>query len=73
VGANFFHADGRTDRQTEMTQQIVAFRNWLMRQTLAICFESNLSLEDILHNVAAATYTSLIHYNGTYYENLGPF
>jgi len=44
-----------------------------MRHALAICFESNLSLEKILHNLAAAKSTSLIHYNGTCYYNSGPF
>jgi len=28
VGAELFRADGRTDRQTDMTKQIVAFRNF---------------------------------------------
>ena len=28
VGAELFHADGRTDRQTDMTQPVVAFRNF---------------------------------------------
>jgi hypothetical protein len=28
VGAALFHADGRTDRQTDMTNLIVAFRNF---------------------------------------------
>ena len=28
VGAELFHADGRTDRQTNMTKLIVAFRNF---------------------------------------------
>jgi len=27
VGGEFFHADGRTDRQTDMTKLIVAFRS----------------------------------------------
>jgi len=29
VGAELFHADGRTDGQTDMTKPIVAFRNFL--------------------------------------------
>jgi hypothetical protein len=29
VGAELFHADGRTDSQTDVTQPIVAFRNFL--------------------------------------------
>jgi hypothetical protein len=28
VGAEFFHADGRTDERTDMTKLIVAFRNF---------------------------------------------
>jgi hypothetical protein len=28
VGAELFHADGRTDRQTDMTNLILAFRNF---------------------------------------------
>jgi hypothetical protein len=28
VDAKYFHADGRTDRQTDMTRLIVAFRNF---------------------------------------------
>ena len=28
VGTEFFHADGQTDRQTDMTKLIVAFRNF---------------------------------------------
>jgi hypothetical protein len=28
VGAELFHAEGRTDRQTDMTKLIVAFRNF---------------------------------------------
>jgi hypothetical protein len=28
VGAELFHADGRTDRQTDMTELTVAFRNY---------------------------------------------
>jgi hypothetical protein len=28
VGAEVFHADGRTDRQTDMTELIFAFRNF---------------------------------------------
>jgi len=28
VGAELFHADGRTDRQTDMTKLIVVFRNF---------------------------------------------
>jgi Fe-S-cluster formation regulator IscX/YfhJ len=28
VGAELFHADGRTDRQTDMTKLIVAFSNF---------------------------------------------
>jgi len=28
VGAELFHADGRTDRRTDMTKLIVAFRNF---------------------------------------------
>jgi hypothetical protein len=28
VGNEFFHADGRTDRWTDMTKLIVAFRNF---------------------------------------------
>jgi hypothetical protein len=28
VGAELFHADGETDRQTEMTKLIVAFRDF---------------------------------------------
>ena len=28
MGAEFFHADGWTDRQTDMTKQTVAFRNF---------------------------------------------
>jgi len=28
VGAELFHADGRTDGQTDMTKIIVAFRNF---------------------------------------------
>jgi hypothetical protein len=28
VGADLFHADGRTDRQTDMTKLRVAFRNF---------------------------------------------
>jgi hypothetical protein len=28
VGAEFFHADGRTDGQTDMTRLIAAFRNF---------------------------------------------
>ena len=28
VVAELFHADGRTDRRTDMTQLIVAFRNF---------------------------------------------
>jgi hypothetical protein len=28
VGAELFHADGRTDGQTDMTKLIVAFRNF---------------------------------------------
>jgi hypothetical protein len=28
VGAKLFHADGQTDRQTDMTKLIVAFRNF---------------------------------------------
>jgi hypothetical protein len=29
VGGELFHADGRTDRQTDMTKLIVAFRNFV--------------------------------------------
>ena len=28
LGAELFHADGQTDRQTDMTKLIVAFRNY---------------------------------------------
>jgi hypothetical protein len=28
VGAELFHADGQTDRQTDMTKLIAAFRNF---------------------------------------------
>jgi hypothetical protein len=28
VGAELFRADGQTDRQTDMTKRIVAFRNF---------------------------------------------
>jgi len=28
VGAELFHADGRTDRRSDMTKLIVAFRNF---------------------------------------------
>ena len=28
VGAELLHANGQTDRQTDMTKQIVAFRNF---------------------------------------------
>ena len=37
VGAELFHADGRTDGWTDMTKLIVAFRNFLSNNTHTIC------------------------------------
>jgi len=34
VGANLFHADGRTYRQTHMTKVMVAFRNFANAQII---------------------------------------
>jgi len=31
VGADLFHADGRTDRRTDMTKVILSFRNFPTR------------------------------------------
>jgi hypothetical protein len=33
VGAELFHADGRTDRQTDVTKLIAAFRNFVKAPT----------------------------------------
>ena len=36
VGADLFHADGRTDRRTDMTKLIVAFRNFANASKIAM-------------------------------------
>jgi hypothetical protein len=46
VGAELFHADGRTDRRTDMTKIIVAFRNFCERAfkpTVRITHNTNLT------------------------------
>ena len=41
VGTELFHADGRTDGQTDMAKLIVAFRNLVNFSFLTIC-ENNI-------------------------------
>jgi hypothetical protein len=56
VGADMFLEDGRTDRQTDMTKVIIAFRN--LRTCLKTFQESrfsiSLQLSDIRHVVSFA-------------------
>jgi hypothetical protein len=46
LGAELFHTEGRTDRQTDMTKLIVAFRNFVnapenVTQKIHVSFATN--------------------------------
>ena len=49
VGAELFHADGRTDRQTDMTKLTFAFRNFTnaLKKSFLSIFLLNLSEDEI--------------------------
>jgi hypothetical protein len=45
VGAELFHEDGRTDRRTDMTKLIVAFRNFASAPKNATLHKVHRSIE----------------------------
>jgi len=50
VGAESFHANGRTDGQTEMTKLIVAFRNFAKSPNIKLRFK-NVKIRNIINFV----------------------
>jgi hypothetical protein len=58
VGAEVFHADGRTDRQTDMTKLIAAFHNFAnatKSTEMLLCSRKNLKHYDPLPDPSKAT------------------
>ena len=56
VGAELFHEDGRTDRQTDMTKLTVALRNFVSAPNSCIFIDVTVSLRPFPWNGTFSTY-----------------
>jgi hypothetical protein len=59
VGAELFHADGRTDRQTDMTKLISAFRNFTKTPKIQINVALHFILNALFHVMFSARVTAV--------------
>jgi hypothetical protein len=63
LGAELFHADGQTERQTDMTKLILAFRNFAnarnKKSVAQLIFLQQVCLENLhIHSIGKSSYTA---------------
>jgi len=66
-----FHADRRTDGRTDMTKQIVAFRNFANAPKNWLCFTEVIYLNNIHNFLTKEIYDSNLDTRGSKKEKLG--